>query len=214
MEQQDYILLIMNCKKYKHKALKQKNTWLKNIPSYIKYYHVIGDPNIENEYLLFESDKLLVLKVEDDYNSLPKKVICAYEIIDRLYKDKYKYIFKTDDDQLLTNPFFFNTIVGILNKREPKVNYGGFIVDVKKPYISDYYKVHKELPKNCIVQKTKYCSGRFYLLSPDSINHLLTQREKIEEEYFEDYSIGLYLTEELKENMLNISTNKYFIDME
>ena len=85
---------------------------------------------------------------------------------------------------------------------------------MKKPYISDYYKVHKELPKNCIVQKTKYCSGRFYLLSPDSINHLLTQREKIEEEYFEDYSVGLYLTEELKENMLNISTNKYFIDME
>ena len=31
-EKCDYILLIMNCKNYKHKALHQKNTWLKIYP--------------------------------------------------------------------------------------------------------------------------------------------------------------------------------------
>ena len=40
---QDFIMLIMNCKKYYKKAKFQKMTWLKTIPSYLKYYHVIED---------------------------------------------------------------------------------------------------------------------------------------------------------------------------
>ena len=43
MKQQDYILLIMNCKKYVKKALYQKSTWLKHIPPWLSYYHIIGD---------------------------------------------------------------------------------------------------------------------------------------------------------------------------
>ena len=51
MLKQDYILLIMNCKKYEHKANLQKNTWLKQIPDYIHYYHVIGDETLEYDFL-------------------------------------------------------------------------------------------------------------------------------------------------------------------
>ena len=50
MFEQEFILLIMNCKKYVNKAQFQKQTWLKNIPSFLKYYHVIGDPLLETEY--------------------------------------------------------------------------------------------------------------------------------------------------------------------
>jgi hypothetical protein len=39
--EQDYILLIMNCKKYHTKSLFQKNTWLKMLPNNILYYHQI-----------------------------------------------------------------------------------------------------------------------------------------------------------------------------
>ena len=39
----------MNCKKYIKKAQFQKMTWLKLLPSYIKYYHVIGDPDLKTE---------------------------------------------------------------------------------------------------------------------------------------------------------------------
>ena len=33
--QQDYIMLIMNCKKYEYKANYQKLKWLNKLPSYI-----------------------------------------------------------------------------------------------------------------------------------------------------------------------------------
>ncbi len=36
MIDQEFIMLIMNCKKYVKKALFQKRTWLKTIPSYLK----------------------------------------------------------------------------------------------------------------------------------------------------------------------------------
>ena len=41
MIEQEYIMLIMNCKKYLKKAKFQKMTWLPKIPSYLQYYHVI-----------------------------------------------------------------------------------------------------------------------------------------------------------------------------
>ena len=43
MESCDYILLILNCEKYKDKAENQKETWLKLLPQHIRYYHVIGN---------------------------------------------------------------------------------------------------------------------------------------------------------------------------
>ena len=69
----DYILLIMNCKKYKYKADIQKSGWLKNLPNELIYFHVIGDTEIEEDYIFDYNSNLLIIKVEDDYNSLPKK---------------------------------------------------------------------------------------------------------------------------------------------
>ena len=59
MLNQEFILLIMNCKKYTKKAQFQKMTWLKSIPPYLKYYHVIGDENLDSEY-----------KFDDETNTL------------------------------------------------------------------------------------------------------------------------------------------------
>ena len=50
--EQEFILLIMNCKKYAQKALYQKQTWLPLIPSYLIYFHVIGDETLNEEYKL------------------------------------------------------------------------------------------------------------------------------------------------------------------
>ena len=94
MIEQDFILLIMNCRKYADKALLQKNTWLRNIPSQLKYYHVIGDEELDEPFKFDEGNNVLWLKVGDDYNSLPKKVIAAYQAIYDTYK--FTYIFKTD----------------------------------------------------------------------------------------------------------------------
>lgn len=212
MIQQDYILLIMNCKKYKEKALQQKQGWLKKLPSNIIYFHVIGDPLLDDDegYCFDLVENILYVQTEDDYISLPKKVIVAYKAILDTYQ--FKYIFKTDDDQNLVNDNFLNTLMNVLNKKEPRVHYGGKIVDVEVPYLSEYYKIHPELPKDIIIQATKYCSGRFYFLSWDVIFSLLSKKVSIEKEYIEDYAIGLNLSSFLKEDIMNLTTDKYFID--
>ena len=208
--EQNYILLILNCKKYSNKAEKQKETWLTKIPANILYFHVIGDMELPKPFLFDNNEHILYVKTQDDYNSLPKKVIVAYTAILETYI--FKYIFKTDDDQNLLQPYFFNIIINLLEKKTPQVHYGGRIVDVKTPHISQYYRFHPELPKNLLIDRTKYCSGRFYLLSWHSILSLTNKKSKIENEYLEDYAIGYYLPDYLKKSILNIDSDKYFID--
>ena len=214
---QDYILIIINCKKFNTKALYQKATWLKQIPGFLKYYHIIGEPTLENDYLFDNSSNILFVKTQDDYNSLPKKVIAAHKAICDTFK--FKYLFKTDDDQILVNSIFFKRLTSILYKSlmNKPIHYGGFVVNIKKQGSSknsEYYMKHNELPKNLILSKTKYCSGRFYFLSKPAIFNLQSKREKVEQEFLEDYAIGCHLDSYFKKNMVHIATNHYFTDIE
>jgi hypothetical protein len=212
MIDQEYIMLIMNCKKYVKKALFQKRTWLKTIPAFLKYYHVIGDEMLDTNYKFDEENNILWVKVADDYNSLPKKVITAYEAVYDTFN--FKYIFKTDDDQILVKPQFFDIIKNLLSNFPQPPHYGGYIVDVKQPYLSQYNRIHPELPKELPLYVTKYCSGRFYFLSKSAVSNLLKKREMIIKEYLEDYAIGFNLDERFKENIMSLSTNSCFTDIE
>lgn len=211
MNEQEVIMLIMNCKKYEWKADVQRNTWLKSIPNFIKYYHVIGNEDLETEYKFVEEANILYVKTPDDYNSLPNKVITAFNAINNTFS--YKYIFKTDDDQNLINEKFFEVLYNLLNAKGPTIHYGGHIVEVNTPYLSEYYKIHPELPKELPIQITQYCSGRFYFLSHKAIQNLLTKRETIVKEFLEDYAIGYNLHKFFKNNILKLNTNKAFIDI-
>jgi len=208
MIEQEFIMLIMNCKKYRSKAIYQKNTWLKLLPAYIKYYHVIGDNNLDCEYKFDNNDNILLVKTMDDYNSLPNKVITSYKAVNETFN--FKYLFKTDDDQILCNDKFLNMLCRIIKTKEPSPHYGGYIVNVDRPYLSKYYILHPELPKYLPLFVTKYCSGRFYFLSYDAIEYLLTKKNDINKEYLEDYAIGYNLPNVYKIGILNIDTNKYF----
>jgi hypothetical protein len=211
MIEQEVIMLIMNCKKYEWKADIQKNTWLKSVPSFIKYYHVIGNEDLETEYIFNNENNILYVKTPDDYNSLPNKVITSFKAINDTFN--YKYIFKTDDDQNLTNEKFFEVLHNLLNAKGSPIHYGGHIVEVTRPYLSEYYKLHPELPKELPIQITNYCSGRFYFLSSKAIQSLLTKRETIIKEFLEDYAIGYNLHVFFKSNMLKLNTNKVFEDI-
>ena len=211
MIKQDYIMLIMNCKKYIKKAKFQKMTWLPRIPNFIKYYHVIGDPELDVDYKFDNDNNILWVKVEDDYNSLPKKVIRSYKAVNETFE--FKYLFKTDDDQILANEKFFSVIVGITNSAK-KIHYGGYIVDVKQNYLSQYHKIHPELPNYLPILKTKYCSGRFYFLSKPALINVISKIDLIEKEFLEDYAIGYNLDSIYKNTMINIATNNYFTDIE
>ena len=212
MIEQDYIMLIMNCKKYEKKAEFQKKTWLPLVPYYLRFYHVIGDETLDSEFKFDNNNDILWVKVADDYNSLPKKVIRAYQAVYETFQ--FKYLFKTDDDQILVNPRFFDTLVGIISNKVPKTHYGGYIVDVKQPYLSEYYKIHPELPRQLPLFTTKYCSGRFYFLSKNAVSNVIIKRESIENEYLEDYAIGFYLDNIYKMEILSLKTNMFFTDIE
>ena len=75
MESCDYILLILNCEKYKYKAENQKETWLKTLPQNIRYYHVIGNEEKceNNEIFIDEDNKVIYTNTKDDYNSCHQK---------------------------------------------------------------------------------------------------------------------------------------------
>ncbi len=98
----------MNCRAYKDKAIQQRNTWLKTLPAFLKYYHVIGEEKLTTPFVIDDKNHILFVKTKDDYNSLPHKVISAFMAIKETYQ--FKYIFKTDDDQVLTKPLFFNLL--------------------------------------------------------------------------------------------------------
>ena len=209
---QDYLLLIMNCVKYRKKALVQKSDWLQRIPSYLKYYHVIGNEKMEKDFLIDEEERIIWVKAKDDYNSLPSKVIAAFSAIQQTHT--FKYIFKSDDSVLLQNDKFFDTIIGVITRMVPKVHYGGKIVNVEIPYMSKYYLLHPELPKDMIIQSTKYCTGSLYFLSSEAVSNLISKRESVCREYLEDYAVGLNLHPFFKKIMLPISSDKYFKELE
>lgn len=210
MIEQDYILIILNCHKYREKAILQKNTWLKTLPNNVKYFHIIGDiDKCNGQKFLFDNDEsILYVNTKDDYNSLPSKVINALDAINSTYK--YKYIFKTDDDQKLIYNNFFESLTAQLSKNN-EVHYGGFIINVED-HISDYYKVHDCLPQNLKLKKCTYCNGRFYLLSSIATQQLIEHKTEISEYIIEDHTIGLYLNDTYKKNMLFIDNRHIFKD--
>ena len=203
----DYVLLILNCYKYRDKALLQKEQWLHKLPADIRYFHVIGDVDKcgSDNFLFDEVEKILYVSTPDDYNSLPKKVISAFEAVNKTYD--YKYILKTDDDQRLINDNFFVSLKATLSNS--KCHYGGSPVAVNN-HISNYYTVHDCLPRNLLLKKTVYCNGRFYLLSKQAINNLLTKSTEIKEHYIEDHAVGYYLDDEFKINMMLFDSKHIF----
>jgi hypothetical protein len=209
MKKCDFILMILNCKAYKHKSNLQKETWLKNLPPSLPYYHVIGRPELHTDFEFNEDERILYVKTPDDYNSLPQKVICAYEAFYKTYD--FKYIFKTDDDQQLVNDLFLPTIMQKLTLE--KFHYGGHMVNTLNDHISKYYIQHDCLPRNILMKKGIYCNGRFYFLSKESIADLITKKEKFYTEYFEDYAVGYYLNSNLKSSILSINNGEFFRDV-
>jgi len=203
----DFILMILNCERYKYKAEYQKNSWLKDINLF--YFHVIGNPQLEKEFEFKEEEKILYVKCEDDYNHLPLKVICALNAIYELFD--FQFVFKTDDDQDLIKPNLFSILQNILKTKD--LHYGGKVMDVKQPYYSQYHRIHSELPENIPIYPTKYCTGRFYFLSKIAVKYLINQKHFIIKEYIEDYAIGFNLHSSFKTEIFEINTDTFFQDI-
>lgn len=211
----EYILMILSCVKYDAKRIRQKESWLKELPNELSYYHIIGNFDMPTNYKINCEQRIIYVRTQDDYNSLPKKVFNALEAINDNFN--YRYIFKTDDDQELIKPNFFSVITNILqysNDNKIIYDYGGNIIDVKIPYFCKYYLIHPELPKDLIIKATKYCNGRFYFLSKPAVEYLSGKKREIYKEYIEDYAIGINLAERFKKHIFKINITTMFKDFD
>lgn len=210
---QDNLLIILNCRAYRHKAERQKQTWLCNLPTWLPYYHVVGDDTLASPFAWDDAERILWVKAPDDYNSLPKKVMASLYAVQQTFPS-VKYVWKTDDDQMLANSAFLESIQDTLERSKPRVHYGGHLVDIPKPYLSQYHTIHPTLPPLLPMLPTVYSSGRFYFLSKQAISNLLNKRERVENECLEDYAVGLHLDPFFKANAVSLPVNQHFKDMD
>lgn len=205
------VLLIMSCEKYSHKAAAQKATWLKRVPNWLTWWHVIGDTNLTNPFVFDTKSRTLRVSAPDDYVSLPQKVIAAFDAIYKTHNE-IDFIFKTDDDQNCVTTDIFTVLRNIL--WQCKIHYAGNVVDVKVPHISQYWRLHPELSRDLTIDSGKYCSGRFYILSRAAILHLLQFKRAFKDESLEDYAIGKFLSDEFKTDtaLRHLAVNSWFCD--
>jgi hypothetical protein len=203
----DYILMILNCHKYRYKAELQTKEWISSLPSEICWFHIIGNPEIKDDFIYKPEEHLLIVKTPDDYVSLPMKVIYSLKAIYTLFD--FQYVFKTDDDQTLIFSTFFQNLLQVCKQRKP--DYGGHLLKVPNHY-STYHTIHSVLPKDLFLEETLYATGRFYLLSKLSVESLLLKIESISKKIIEDHAIGLHLHESLKINSIHFNTSAIFKD--
>jgi len=196
------ILLILTCKKYTYKVELQRKTWIPLLPAHIQYFYVIGDKekcknghNACSDYIIDEETHTLYTNTLDDYLSLPHKVITAMQAIHNTME--YDYIYKTDDDQIILDMRFLTDLESKLASH----HYGGNRISVED-HISAYHEVHPELPHDLFLEKNTYCTGRFYFLSRYAITYLLQYKTAIATKTFEDHTMGLYLSDAIKDTVL------------
>jgi hypothetical protein len=210
----DYLLLILNCEKYREKAIYQKETWLKHIPSNMNYYHIIGNKEKCNtqDIVIDDEQHIIYCNSLDDYNNIPSKIITTLKGVNAMFQ--YKYIFKTDDDHIPIKDDFFQTLIDSLKHTQPKVHYGGNIITLKDNHFSQYWKIHNCLPKILYLEPTIYATGAFYLLSKEAVECLITKKEHFERKYIEDHAVGYFLDPFYKEHVMSIDTARNFIEID
>lgn len=199
-----HVLIILNCKKYAHKRQIQKSTWLKDIT--IPYYHVIGDESLETEYVIDEPEKIIYVKCKDTYEDLSKKSYMAISACVQTFPT-LQYILKTDDD-MKCNIDNFNSMRASIRGYE----YGGEAIKCV-PHMSIYHYpyVSEEFRKPVIMQDTYYCPGRFYFLSRSACTIILSEKDYIFNQMFEDYAIGSCLVKH-GVKILPLNANSIFYD--
>lgn len=184
----NYILCIYSCKK----NLNKSNDLFKIINGKINNTHcfiIYGDPSISENYII--QDNYLILKVEDNYESLTFKTLHMIETIIELYPNIIG-LFKIDDDVILNIERFDKLLKFDLSP----IDYMGTKNTIKKKIytLNHNNKVdNNRFNKKHLMPRCTFCIGPIYYLNNKAIKFFADKTKKKVLNLYEDITIGYNL---------------------
>jgi hypothetical protein len=190
MEEKFFIGIISHKKSTRRDE--QRKVWEKYSNPNLIYYYFVGDPNIDQDYVVDESNKTVTLRVPDNYESLSKKTRGIIKFYLENFSDSTKGMLKTDDDIEIDPDMIYNML-----SENSENNYYGVVVNVVNYYESTYHwgKCESEYwnRTRAIVPQAKYCAGGGYYIRKE-IAQLMPERFDIYDAIiFEDVASGILL---------------------
>lgn len=201
-KQSKIVVGIISCLKYNNKMDAIRETWVLELKkAKIPYFFIVGDPTIKS---VEQKEDVLVIPVEDNYESLPKKVALFYEYIHD--HTDYDFVYKIDDDCFLNVANFHKSDFWLYD-------YSGKIIGLDPSGIlPDWHFGKCEDPKlNSTLYWGKYqgswCGGGYgYFLSRKSLKIIKNNKKYLFDELYEDKAVG----DVLRKNNILPSENKNY----
>ena len=195
-------IIIYSCHKYKDTRLKKFKLQNTEYGGY-KVFYVLGNPKIKNDYVFVGN--MLIVKCEDSYIHLLKKVVLAMKIICEHYTIE-EGIIRCGDDININE----ERLISFLNTTN-KYHYIGYKVQLTKIYrenkipnmfMYNYYKTHLEDFKNELhglqdktiediknisyIPNVDYAGGVIYYLSIKSVLSIIEHMNTINYDIFKE----------------------------
>jgi hypothetical protein len=181
-------LLILSHKKSTFRDEQKKHLLNTNKDRFI-FYYFIGDINLLEDYKVDEENKIVYLKVPDNYESLSLKTYYAMKFINENYLDEISGIFKTDDDIIID----VDKLANLIGDNQ-KYKYFGLVAK-SNGYDSTYHFDKCESPEInktvSYVPECEYCAGGGYYISKELINNIIDNISVFNDIIFEDCSVGV-----------------------
>lgn len=199
-------IIICCCYKYEKQFERISKYWdkIEKSDNTLKFFYLFGDKTISNaEYN--ETTRKLVLKNDDTYESLPKKIYEAIKYIYNTYAN-IDGIYKTDDDIVYDD---LEKLVEEIKNCIKKYDYSGLKIDktkggiIKKKRLVKFTNTIENKKENSLsYDNATYCYGAGYALSNKAIKIYLLNKDYVNNQYLEDVCMGHIL------NMYDIYPNQ------
>ena len=184
-----YFLLILSHSKSVHRTSQIENLReQKDFDKFITYYF-IGIKDLKTEYQIDEKNKIVYLKIPDNYESLSLKTLKAINFINKEYKDSIKGVFKTDDDIDLNLHLLYKS----LEENSEEKYFGNKTTNIEPQSSYHYGKCENPTFNNLplsVPKNTDYCSGGGYFLHHSVLEDILKNDEPFYKIIFEDIAMG------------------------
>jgi len=187
-----FFIAILSHKKSNFREGQRKYLLENNRDRFIIYYF-IGDPSLQEKYVVDEDNNVVYLNIPDNYESLPLKTYGAVQFAFENFSDQIFGLLKTDDDIELD----LDKIYTYLSEHKD-IPYCGITTKITDPYnLSRWHmgKCESEILNSTPqrVPLAEYCAGGGYYLNLNSMEKLIGSRDLYRGMIFEDATTGFVL---------------------